>query len=318
MKSLAYVAAGAGAALLPSLGLACSSCGCTLNSDWSSQGYTVATGFHLDARFDYYDQSELRSGTGGFPAAAVALPAGQEIQQQTLNRNLVLGLDYAPTRAWGVNLRVPYFDRPHTTIAAGDTAVSSSHSRGLGDVQLLARYQGFSDDLGLGVQFGLKLPSGSFAERFRTGPQAGQPVDRGLQLGTGTTDLMVGLYTAGSMGAGFGYFANALVQRPLDSREGFRPGTGVNLSAGLRYLPRTLALTPQLQLNVRIEGRERGPNADSPNSGATFVYLSPGLGVSVRRGLDAFAFVQLPVHQNVNGLQLEPKVYASLGLRYRF
>ena len=197
MKSSVILTAGASVALLPSLGLACSSCGCTLNSDWSSQGYTAATGVHLDTRFDYYDQSELRSGTGGFNAGGVALPAGQEIQQQTLNRNLVLGLDYAPTRAWGINLRVPWFDRPHATIAAGDTAVSDSHSRGNGDAQLLVRYQGFSNDAGLGVQFGLKLPTGSFSDRFRNGPQAGQPVDRGLQPGTGTTDLLLGLYTAG-------------------------------------------------------------------------------------------------------------------------
>ena len=318
MKSSAILTAAAAAALLPSLGLACSSCGCTLNSDWSSQGYTVASGFHLDARYDYYDQSELRSGTGTSGAAAVTLPAGQELQQQTLNRNLILGLDYAPTRTWGVNLRVPYYDRPHATIAAGDSEVSESHSRGLGDLQLLARYQGFSNDLGLGLQFGLKLPTGNFSDRFRSGPQAGQRVDRGLQPGSGTTDLLLGLYTAGSMGTGFGYFANALVQQPLAAREGFRPGTGVNLSAGLRYLPQTLRVTPQLQLNVRVEGRERGPDADTANSGATFVYLSPGLGFSLHRGLDAFAFVQLPVYQNVNGLQLEPKLYGSLGLRYRF
>ncbi len=317
MRSSTVLAA-AGIALVPSLGLACSSCGCTLNSDWSSQGYTVASGFHLDARYDYYDQSELRSGSGKFNAAGVAPAAGQELQQQTLNRNLILGIDYAPARSWGVNLRVPYFDRPHSTIAAGDSAISESHSRGLGDLQLLVRYQGFSDDLGLGVQFGLKLPTGSFSDRFRSGPQAGQRVDRGLQPGSGTTDLLLGLYTAGSMGAAFGYFANALVQQPLAAREGFRPGTGVNLSAGLRYLPRTLSVMPQLQLNVRIEGRERGPEADTANSGATFVYLSPGLGFSLRRGLDAFAFVQLPIYQNVNGLQLEPKVYGSLGLRYRF
>ena len=213
---------------------------------------------------------------------------------------------------------MPWFDRPHATIAAGDTAVSDSHSRGIGDAQLLVRYQGFSNDAGLGVQFGLKLPTGSFSDRFRGGPQAGQPVDRGLQPGTGTTDLLLGAYTAGSMGPAFGYFTSALVQQPLDSRGGFRPGAGLNLSAGLRYLPRALPVTPQLQLNVRIEGRERGPNADAANSGATFVYLSPGFGLSLRRGLDAFAFVQLPVYQNVNGVQLEPKMLGSMGLRYRF
>jgi len=100
---------------------------------------------------------------------------------------------------------------------------------------------------------------------------------------------------------------------------GFRPGNGANVTAGLRYtgaLPG--GIVPQLQFNARIEGRESGVNADSANSGATLAYLSPGLGFRVAGHVDGFAFVQLPVYQRVNGLQLEPRWLGSAGFRYRF
>jgi hypothetical protein len=299
--------------------MACSSCGCTLNSDWSSQGYTTQSGFNLDLRYDYFDQDELRSGTHAANRADYPLPNEQEIQQHTLNRNLTATADWSPSRIFGVSVLLPYFDRSHSTVAAGDSEVSTSQSRGLGDARIVARYQGFEADLSRGVQIGLKLPTGRIDDTFSAGPQAGQPLDRGLQLGTGTTDLLIGGYAVGALGTDVYYFANVLLQQPLASRDGFRPGTGVNMTIGLRYTaPLPAGLVPQLQLNARIEQRESGVNADVDNSGASLFYLSPGLGFQLSTHVDGFAFVQLPVYQRVNGLQLEPRVVGSVGFHYRF
>jgi hypothetical protein len=298
--------------------VACSSCGCTLNSDWSSQGYTTRSGFNLDLRYDYFDQDQLRSGTHAADRADFALPNAEEIQQDTINRNTTLGLDWSPSRTLGVNLQLPYFDRSHATVAAGDTGISTSHSRGVGDARIVVRYQGFQQDLSVGVQVGLKLPTGRIDDTFSSGPQAGQPLDRGLELGTGSTDLLVGGYAVGAFGTDVYYFANLLWQQPVASRDGFRPGNGANATFGLRYTALPGGIVPQLQLNARIEARESGANADVANSGASLVYLSPGLGFRIASQVDGFAFVQLPVYQRVNGLQLEPRVLVSVGLRYRF
>ena len=298
---------------------ACSSCGCTLNSDWSSQGYTTRAGLNFDLRYDYFDQTDLRTSSHAADRGALAFPNDQEVQQDTLNRNTTLGLDWSPSRTFGVNVQLPYLDRPHATVAAGDTAVSTSHSRGLGDARIVARYQGFEADLGYGVQVGLKLPTGRIDDRFTTGPQAGTLVDRDLQLGTGTTDLLLGGYTVGALGTDVYYFASALWQQPLAARDGFRPGAGANVTVGLRYTGAAAGgLVPQLQLNARVEGRESGVNADVADSGAALVYLSPGLGFPIAGRVDGFAFVQLPVYQRVNGLQLEPRVFGSVGFRFRF
>jgi len=303
--------------LQPEATQACSSCGCTLNSDWSSQGYSVSSGLHMDLRQDYYDQTQLRSGTDAINRDTLEIPSDEEIQQRTLNRNTVLGVDYSPSRAWALRVELPYFNRFHTTIVEGEDEISTSHSRHIGDVRVLARYQGFSPDLSWGIQFGLKLPTGKADDVFITGPEMGELVDRGLQTGTGTTDVIIGIYNFGNLGSRLGYFAQANYQRALNSHDEFKPGDGLNLNAGVRYL-HAGRWTPQLQFNVRWEGRESGMESDRDNSGATLVYISSGTSLELSSSLQAYAFLQVPVYQRVNGLQLLPARFFTVGARYKF
>jgi hypothetical protein len=306
----------AAAGTFASSALACSSCGCTLSSDWSSQGIAPSgDGFRFDLRFDYFNQDQLRSGTGTVNRDGLEVPNDREIQQTTINRNYALGFDYSPNMDWGVNLQLPYYDRYHTTIAAGDTDISTSHTQSIGDVRLVGRYLGLSADHSVGVQLGFKLPTGSFDNNFISGPQAGTPVDRGLQPGTGTTDLLVGAFKFGALSRDWDYFAQGMVQQPLNSRDGFRPGTGFNLNAGFRYMAHEHVI-PSIQINARIEGRESGANADVENSGATLVYISPGINFQIVDKLHGYVFAQLPVYQRVNGWQIEPRYTVTFGVYY--
>jgi hypothetical protein len=303
------------AAALPAS--ACGACGCTLNSDWSAQGYASGAGFRLDLRFDYFNQDQLRQGLGRVDLAGISFPTDREIQRQTINRNTTLMLDWSPNANWGVTAMVPSFVRTHETIAGGDTEVSSSRSSGLGDVRLIGRYQGFAEDHSFGVQFGVKLPTGRTDDTFGSGPQAGQLVDRGLQLGTGSTDLILGIYKFGELSMDWGYFAQASFQSAVSHQSGFRPGDGINANLGVRYAG-WKSVTPALQVNVRAEKPETGPEADTPNSGATLAYLSPGVTVHLSNQLHLYAFVQIPVYQHVTGYQIEPRFLASVGVHYNF
>jgi hypothetical protein len=304
------------AAGTPIVASACSSCGCTLSSDWSSQGLQPSgEGFRIDLRFDYFNQDILRSGTHRVDRGSLDVPNDQEIQQTTINRNYALGFDYSPNVDWGVNLQLPYFDRYHTTIAPGDTAVSTSHTKSIGDVRVVGRYLGFTEDHSVGIQGGFKFATGSFDNTFISGPQAGEPLDRGLQPGTGTTDLLIGAFTFGALNRDWDYFAQGMLQQPLNARDGFRPGTGLNLNAGFRYVGLE-HVVPSLQINARIEGPESGTNADVDNSGATLVYLSPGLNFRISGGLHGYLFAQVPIYQRVNGLQIEPSYTVTAGIYY--
>jgi hypothetical protein len=316
-RNLPLALFGAAALLGTPQAFACSACGCTLSSDWGSQGLAASKGWRFDARFDFFDQNQLREGTDSVSRNSLAIPNDREVQQTTINRNYTFALDYSPNKDWGVSVALPWFNRSHTTIAAGDEAISTSHDEGIGDLRVLARYSGFDPQRNTGFEFGVKLPTGRFTDTFERGPQQGAIVDRGLQLGTGTTDLLVGVYHFDSLSADWGYFAQALLQAPLNSRENFKPGTGLNLNLGVRYTA-SETFVPQLQINARIEKREQGANADVDNSGATLAYLSPGVTWNVSRRFSAYAFVQAPLYQRVNGLQIEAKWLGSVGLHYIF
>jgi len=74
-------------------------------------------------------------------------------------------------------------------------------------------------------------------------------------------------------------------------------------------------VTPQIQINVRSERRESGANADTENSGATLAYLSPGIAVALAHNARAYAYVQIPIYQRVNGFQIEPRYSVSVGVQ---
>ncbi|POZ62091.1 hypothetical protein [Chromobacterium alticapitis] len=309
--------------------LACASCGCTLSSDWESQGFSSQPGLKMDVRYDYLNQNQLRSGSGAIsPAAASQLSQGnQEVERYTRNQYLTLGFDYAFSPAWGLNVQIPYLDRKHSTLGTGsdganlaDGAYDSSTS-GLGDIKAIGRYQGFAEARDFGLLFGLKLPTGSHTQTGVStdpaNPGAAAPIDRGLQPGTGTTDAIVGAYYFGELNRSWHYFTQATIQSALAPSDQYRPGTGVNLNLGLRYTGFT-GWMPQLQLNARYVQHDAGDNADTVSTGGTLVYLSPGLTVPLTRQTSLYSFAQLPIYQHVNGVQLAPRYTLSVGARFSF
>lgn len=91
--------------------LACASCGCTLSSDWESQGFTTRPGLKMDIRYDYLNQDQLRHGTGRISAANASQSVTstgdpQEVETYTRNNYLTLGLDYTINADWGINLKI--------------------------------------------------------------------------------------------------------------------------------------------------------------------------------------------------------------------
>ncbi|MDP9109483.1 MAG: hypothetical protein M3N23_10495 [Pseudomonadota bacterium] len=304
-------------ACAPLTAFACSSCGCTLTGDWDSQGFTAAPGLRLELRHDFLNQSQLRTGTGTVSRNAISLPADREIEQGTINRYTTLAVDYSPNADWGVTLQLPYVDRSHSTVSPGDTDVSTSHSQSLGDARLIARYQGFTPQHQVGVQVGLKLATGAHDQQFDGGPQQGQALDRGLQAGSGSTDLLLGGFYVGNLAASVDYFTQAMVQLPMHRLESYRPGRSLNLNLGVRYVG-SQRLTPELQFNARTVQRDTGDQADTENSGGTLLYVAPGATFAFSDQLNLFGFVQIPLYQHFNGFQLAPRFIASIGARYAF
>jgi hypothetical protein len=78
------------------------------------------------------------------------------------------------------------------------------------------------------------------------------------------------------------------------------------------------AVKPQLQINARYVQHDTGANADTISTGGTLLYLSPGAIVPVVADFEVYGFMQLPLYQNLLGVQLAPTYTASVGARYLF
>ncbi len=316
---------------------ACATCGCTVNSD-AAMGYSDATGWRVNLEYSYIDQNQLRIGTrSATPAEVVNNPSnpglsGGEIEKGTINRYLTLGVDYRPSADWNVNLLVPYVVRTHTTYGTqlqpytpAETApdqVSGAHVDSLGDIKLLGNWQGLLPTHNLGLQFGVKLPTGQYgtAVDFDNGPNAGAPLDASLQAGTGSTDVIVGAYYYQAVSQNFDIFTNAQFQSAVAHKQNqpgndFRPGNLQTFSVGLRYEAHP-SWIPQLQLNVIHRSPDQGALADTADTVGTVAYISPGLTVQVSHKLHAYGVIQVPVYSNLDGYQLFPHYTATAGLSY--
>jgi hypothetical protein len=239
-----------------------------------------------------------------------------------------MGLDYSFNSSWGVDLQVPYIFRSHSTLGTASDGTTpgdgggqyDSNTSSLGDVKIIGRYQGFTPQHNLGVMFGLKLPTGAHDDTAASSdPTSPGPVaiDRGLQPGTGTTDGILGVYYMDTLNKNWDYFGQAMVQKALNSSDHYRPGDGVNLNVGLRYMGNAYVM-PQIQLNLRHVEHDNGANADTISTGGTLAYFSPGVTVPLGKKVSLYSFVQVPVYQNVNGVQLAPRYTATMGARYAF
>ena len=316
--------------LTPTLALACASCGCTLSSDWQDPG--KQSGWLLDLRYDYVPQLELRTGTKIIsPGAASALlnnGSAQEVERYTINNYVTASAEYSISASWKIDLALPYIQRSHSTLGtasdgsaggAGGGQYTSTTSN-LGDARLMARFQGFTDEHNLGLILGVKLPTGTHTlsgVSFDTTAPGPVNIDRGLQPGTGTTDLILGAYYTKPMNKNWDYFTEALYQSAFNVVDQYRPGDGFNWNFGFRYYG-VEAFHPQLQVNARYVEHDSGSQSDVFSTGGTLVYLSPGLVVPVRGGVDIYTFMQIPLYQNLLGVQLTPTSTVSAGARYMF
>jgi hypothetical protein len=303
----------------PDAGASCGSAFCAVNTNWNLRGLAAEHGWRLDLRYEYIDQDQPMSGSR---RVAVGQIPQHHDEVRTVNRNYIGTLDYTFDDRWGVAVTLPVSDRAHTHIHNhhGDTLTEQwDYTRG-GDVRVLGRHQWHAEDaqrmsLGFyGFNFGLKLPTGEHDLRNAAGALA----ERTLQPGTGTTDLLLGGYYNGVMpAADSSWFVQGLWQMPMNSRDDYRPGQRLTLDAGYRY-EATDRVGVMLQVNALRRERDGGAQAEPANSGGTFLFLSPGASYAVAKSTQLYAFVQKPLHQYVNGVQLAADWSVVLGVSTRF
>ena len=327
-------------------GFACAACGCSLSTEAAVLDSSHKTGWNISLQYDYINQNELRVGTSTIsPSQVAALNSSgskQEVEHLTVNRYITMGIGYSPSLDWSLKVLVPYIDRSHETYGTATPdqltpdQISGVTAAGLGDIKFITSYQGLLDSHNLGIQLGVKLPTGDYGGinasgtgtvghnpvAFSSGPNAGQPLDTSLQPGTGSTDLIIGLYYHQPISKEFTAFVNvqyqAVVMHQLDQPgQDYRPGNQETVSFGLRYEANP-NITPQCQVNINHRSQDQGALADTPDSVGTVAYLSPGISLSVVKNVQLYGFMQLPIYKNLDGYQLFPHLTVSSGIAYSF
>jgi predicted porin len=291
----------------------CGSSFCSVNTQWESQGVWSEPGWRLGLRYEYLDQNQLRSGSDKVEPEGV--PGDQTTDElDTLNRNWLVSADYTVDAHWSVSLQLPYVDRDHRHVFNDVTPVTESWAiTGLGDARAIATYQLPVNHGAVGLRLGVKLPTGGTEEVNADGVAA----ERTLQPGSGTTDAIAGVYYYRQLdGDATTLFTQLLWQQPHEAYHDYAPGEQIMVDVGLRYAM-TLATSAMLQLNYHYKGRDHGAEAEPDESGARYLYLSPGVSYNFSPRLQGYGFVQLPLYQYVNGTQLTPDWSAVAGLSWR-
>jgi len=217
-----------------------------------------------------------------------------------------------------------------TTMWTEWTDMTMEPVAGIGDATVMALYRLYTDreirpgnavTLGLGV----KTATGSSTETTANG----KLLHAHMQPGTGSWDPLLSIMYSKILEQ-FLLQADATYQLTTRNRQGYEFGDSLAMNLTSRYaIVREFSITAGLTgLHV---GRASDRNGayynpatnrslidDPRNTGGNSIWFSPGFQVFPIRNMVFDAKVQVPVWENVNGIQLVSRYRALLGLSYNF
>ena len=232
---------------------------------------------------------------------------------------VTVGGQYMFNRSWGAMLEVPYWERNYRGAYNGNNDdVHSFDTNSIGDIRILGMWTGLQEDMSTGFLGGFKVPSGYWHY---------PPYDRDTQIGTGSTDLLIGGYKMGNIplisveDRPFGYFAQGLYDIPFAYQDHYKPGREVDIGLGAYYnfgvVGPLTELAPLLSFLGSDRARDRGTNANPAGTGYDRVQIAPGIETTLKN-VRIYADVELPIFRNMNGYQLTAPFATKLIVSYNF
>jgi hypothetical protein len=268
--------------------------------------------------FEYWSSNQTQNYVGSAKASA-AINLDKNLHTQWYNA----GFSYSFDRNWGVMVRLPYTNRSLTTDTGGPPlgmGIQTFNDKDWGDLEVMAMYTGFFNDMSTGVVFGLKLP---------TAPYSTPGFDRDNQIGSGSTDLILGAFHRGLITGDnhWQYFGQAAWRQPFLYRntadpqgffdgnagvvQSYHPGMQVDGAAGIVYnngynILGFDKITPVGQVIISHRDHDTGTGSDPFNSGFDRIMLSPGieftkvLDEANNRVLKTYFDIEFPVYYRAN------------------
>jgi hypothetical protein len=303
----------------PGVARACA-CGCGVfdvaTADMFPQGYKGM----LYLMYDFQDQNHNWSETG--PAAA-----SENGDKRLETQFTTIGLQYMFSTNWGMQAELPYDFRSFSTVsAAPGNPVTKQNWGSLGDARLQAIYTGFSSDQSSGISFGLKLPTGDYSHNNSYGD-----IDRDSELGTGSTDILLGYFHHHHFAGDWNWYAQALLDVPVLIQDQYRPGAELDAATGLYgsgWMINRLMITPFEQIIASERTSDTGAYASGgaldggpagSDSGYQRVMLSQGIEFHMHPyPISFYADVEVPVFQCFRGNQVTASQLFKAVLSYHF
>ena len=313
---------------MPSPALACA-CGCSV---FDVGGLEAPQEQDHGGRvfFEFWDSNQTENYVGSSRA-----PASLNTDKQIVTQWYNVGFSYNFNRDWGVMVRIPTTDRSLTTDTQNPAfGIATFNSKDIGDIEIMGMYTGFFKDMSTGVVFGLKLPTGTF-----TAPG----IDRDTQIGSGSTDLLLGAFHRGLLTGdnAWQYFAQVMWRQPFlyqsaadpqgffDGNPGvvqtYYPGAQIDGAAGIVYnnwyhVGFFDKVTPLAQVIVSHRNPDSGTGSDPLNSGFDRVMLSPGIELTKvvdeanNRVFKLYADVEVPIYYRANAAENSCIATPTVGL----
>ena len=357
MKTLFYkLALIALAAISPEISFAqscsdttcCSSSFCCCNTDRSPAGVMIShvhekNQWMFSYRYMNTSTDHLMEGTRSISRSKVYANYQMAPESMQMNMHMLMGM-------YGVNDKLTLMGMLNystmTMSMASDNTMQHDHSgnmsmdrynmtsSGLGDLKLFALYSILkSEDHQLLANIGMSVPTGSISRKGKSTDlmYSGQRLAYNMQLGTGTVDFMPGmnyLYQNGKITIG-SQISGSL--RTGNNFLAYHLGNEINLNNWIAYQCLNVissSVRMEMSKSGKINGRDPSlalftePSANPLNYGGEKITCYVGAVFQAKKGFwkhnRLAAEYGLPVHQNLNGIQMavQQVLYGSWSFQF--
>ena len=268
--------------------------------------------FSLRLSHEYIYQNQIFVGSNR--SFVGAIPQHHN-EVSTLNQLTSFSLGYGVADFLSLDFTIPFIHREHSHVHDhdGEEIWETWNFSGIGDMVLLANFSLFNNinaNSSLNILSGIKLPTG-ITDAIN---QEGEEAEVTLQPSNGSTDFILGASyyqnlaslptMSGTMYSAFPVTFNINYKVNTKGTDDYKFGNEllVHLSTAYRFIEKASLL---LQVNAKFQDHADVGITNEPreSTGGKWIFVSPGLKFYLSEVLSVYSYFQLPLYQNVNGIQ---------------
>ncbi len=239
---------------------------------------------------------------------------------RTINELMQVDVIYGVTERFSLQFSIPLMNnRAHEHFDEVGTSdeffTRQDGSSGLGDIRLTGRYALVVSTRHLFVLGGgIKLPTGE----YKLNDSHGEINEPTIMPGTGSTDVLFSFfYDYQIVPHKLDTFFSGNYQLTSENDLDYQFADQTHFNTGLNYLlSEKVSVSGQLNLQLKPHDTFKGQNV--PSTGGKWLYVTPGIQVQASDHLGLYTFVQIPLMQDVNEVNIVARYALAIGASYSF